>query len=285
LDFSKIEVGRMDLESVSFRVSEIFADIEKTFTLMASKKGVGISFVHENKSDLFVGDPSRLWQILNNLIGNAVKFTAKGSIEVRTVSVYESDTMAKLRFEVRDSGVGIPVDKQAQIFQPFRQADSSSSRRFGGSGLGLSISKKLVEMMGGSIAFESEPSVGSRFWVELELQRLNDDTSLKPMGDLSGESKKFEGHILVAEDNEVNQLVVRKLLEYMGYKCTAVSNGREVLDMLSKDQFDLILMDCQMPDLMAGMDDYLSKPIVKELLLKKIRQWQRSSSLSAERKA
>ena len=262
LDFSKIESGKVELESIAFDLPETMNDICKPFQHMAKTKNVGLAVkMHSLKHEIFLGDTGKIRQILNNLIGNALKFTSEGGVSLQVSIIEDSAQSCKVRFEVHDSGVGIPKDAHEKMFLAFTQADSSITRKFGGSGLGLSISKKLVELLGGQIGLESEPYEGSVFWFTLDLKKA--DRSLLPREiehPASEADRALSGtRILLAEDNVMNQKVAKKQLEKLGCYVDAVGNGAEAIDMLQSFPNDLVLMDCQMPE----MDGYEATSLIR----------------------
>jgi CheY-like chemotaxis protein len=193
------------------------------------------------------GDPARIQQVLFNLIGNAIKFTDEGEVTVALVGCRSVGASAiELKFEVADTGIGMDARTIARLFQPFAQADSSTSRRFGGTGLGLSICRRLVEMMEGEIGVESELGVGTRFWFTLRLDRAARPLDPKPIvPPLISNSRHLR--ILVADDNEVNSMIICAGLEKLGHRVKAVENGRKAVDAVATNDFDLVLMDMQMP--------------------------------------
>ena len=195
----------------------------------------------------------RLRQILMNLVGNAIKFTDKGKVEVR-VEVAQSirRKMGRVRFFVRDTGIGIPVEARARLFHPFTQAESDTSRRFGGTGLGLAICRRIVELMGGEIGVASVPGEGSTFWFEVHLERVEEATEKSIESPLEAAdpldlSPLAGTRLLLAEDNPVNQMVALHQLQDLGFEVEAVGDGAEALEALEQRSFDLVLMDCQMP--------------------------------------
>jgi signal transduction histidine kinase len=301
LDFSKIEAGKLELDPVDFDLQALLDQMMKSFSLTAGQKGIKLICRLHDAPGMVVGDPTRLRQVLTNLLGNALKFTAAGEIVVEAqVASQDGDAMA-VHFSVRDTGIGISVEQQRKIFEPFVQADSSTTRRYGGTGLGLTVSMRLVEMMGGRVWVESESGHGSCFHFTA---RLGVSEKL-PLTEAAAEGQPGEGRaesirrILVAEDNPVNQVVAARLLERRGHRVTVVANGREAVAAVERERFDLVLMDVQMPEMdgfeatakirqaetgtgrhllifamtaramkgdeeycrMAGMDGYLSKPI------------------------
>ena len=250
LDFSKIEARKLELEAVDFDVRECVGEATKTLASGAYQKGIELAFdVAPNVPQAVSGDPNRLRQVLLNLIGNAVKFTARGEITVRVEAEGGTGDHTTLHFHVSDTGIGIPLAKQALIFEAFAQADSSSTRHFGGTGLGLSISEKLVKMMGGRIWVESEPGQGSKFHFTILFSRAAarmDEPSLSIERD---ELRNLP--VLVVDDNGTNRFIFGRILDSWGMKATLASSGQDALSILNREQsFALILLDYHMP----GMD-------------------------------
>jgi len=309
LDLSKIEAGKMDIENIPFALRETLSALLRPIEIRAASRSLKVTFsVDDDVPDVVIGDPGRLRQILTNLAGNSVKFTETGgvSVHVQTQSIDPERLLA--RFSVRDTGIGIPLDKQAAIFEAFSQAERSTARKYGGTGLGLSISARLAELMGTRIELESEPGKGSTFSFTI---------ALGMGGSASGEAAAShpapviipEGlRILVAEDNPINQTLAVRMLEKYKHRVTLANNGVEALLILEHQTFDLVLMDVQMPEmdgvsateairakehpggarlpivamtacalkgdearfLKAGMDAYISKPIHLPELLRAI---------------
>ena len=251
LDFSKIEARKLELVSVNFDLRDCVGEATKTLGSGAYQKGLEIAFdVAPNVPDVVSGDPIRLRQVLLNLIGNAVKFTAKGEITVRVESEAETNGQTTLHFQVIDTGMGIPKAKQALIFEAFAQADGSSTRHFGGTGLGLSISEKLVKMMGGRIWVESEPGVGSTFHFTVRLGRAHEPLD-KPGPSIEQQEELRGLRVLVVDDNRTNQFIFGRILDNWGMRATVAGGGQEALGILNTQRaFDLILLDYHMP----GMD-------------------------------
>jgi signal transduction histidine kinase/CheY-like chemotaxis protein len=308
LDFSKIEAGRLEVDPVVFNLPESLGDAARTLALRAHEKGLELTCeVRPDVPPMVIGDPMRLRQIVVNLLGNAVKFTRSGEVALTAdVEAMEGDH-AILHFRVRDTGVGIAPDKQKAIFEAFTQADSSITRLFGGTGLGLTIASRLVGMLGGRIWVDSEPGRGScfhftaRFGVAAQPARTTPAVAdrVGHPGAACTEPRSRKLNILVAEDNATNQQLLRRILEKRGHVAVVAADGREALAALAGRDFDLVLMDVQMPDmdgfqataairererttgrrqkiialtahamkgdeercLAAGMDGYLSKPI------------------------
>jgi signal transduction histidine kinase/CheY-like chemotaxis protein len=256
LDFSKIEAGRMELDPVLISVAALVEQTVRPMEVIAARTGVELRrTILDNVPGVLIGDPVRLRQVLLNLVSNAIKFTKIGSIEV-CVSLEGTNDLkeAVLRFTVKDSGIGITAKQQQVIFEPFRQADGSTTRNYGGIGLGLSISKRLVELMGGEIGVISRPGEGSTFWFTARLGLAPATEPQKPVPAnlvpaLSPSSLSRPLTILVAEDNLVNQRVVRKLLEKRGHMVALAETGVVALEKAAKVQFDVILMDVQMPEM------------------------------------
>jgi len=307
LDFAKIEADKLTLEAVPFHLPSMLAEAVDLLRLRAQSKGIALDLTLDGElPDWCLGDPGRLRQVVINLVGNAVKFTDQGRVEVRA----ESASDDHVRITVRDTGVGIPETVHERLFTPFSQADSSTSRRFGGSGLGLAISKRILELMGGEIGLASQPGEGSAFWFTVALQRTQAPAAATL--EESSASLQWSNRILVAEDNPVNQLVVLEQLKSLGFAATAVSNGVEAMAVLetAETPFDLVLMDCQMPELdgyettrrmrarngerwqipvvaltahamqgdrekclAAGMNDYIAKPFRVDSLRRVLHRW------------
>lgn len=325
LDFSKLEAGEMHLEQVNFDLHQC---IEEVFGLLASQveaKGLQLSHQLDRKvPQLLQGDPGRLRQILLNLVGNAIKFTHQGSVQLRTEFKAETDSTVTVYFSVIDTGIGIAQAEVIKLFRSFSQVDASTSRQYGGTGLGLAICKQLVVLMGGEIGVESEVNRGSNFWFQIAFRKASKEIETLQRSSLPeiALSLKEPGSIhplkiLVAEDNLINQTVTLNQLQMLGYSADFVSNGKEALDLLQHQDYDLVLMDCQMPVmdgytttqelrryegdrrhtivialtanamladrekcLASGMDDYLSKPIQQEDLARAIYHWTHNPSLT-----
>ncbi|MGM0638106.1 MAG: ATP-binding protein [Pseudomonadota bacterium] len=302
LDFSKIEAGRLELEQRALALDELIDGVVALLAPRASARGVALlTRVDPHLPARVLADPGRLRQVLINLVSNAVKFTQQGEIRLEV----GPERGGRLRFEVVDTGCGIAPDQLSRIFEPFRQGDASTARRFGGTGLGLAICRRLVEAMGGRIEVASEPGVGSRFWFVLPLMAAEgpDPVALPAARDLR-RVDLHSTHLLVVEDNPINQQVAKAMLERLGCRVTIAGSGAAALQLAAANGFDLIFMDIQMPDmdglevtrrlrarngwaadvpivamtaggpggeqarcLAAGMNGYLIKPLRQELLL------------------
>ena len=294
------------LESKPVDLDRLVGECRGLFEPLAMEKGIALAIRPDSGLPRIVGDEARLRQVLVNLLGNAFKFTSEGRIELETQQL-DSDPPT-LRFEVADSGIGSPQEALESLFDPFTQADASSSRQRSGSGLGLAICRRLVEAMGGQIGVDSEVGRGSRFWVEIPIEISDDPTppatptqSFEPLG----------GQVLLVEDNPVNRHVAVAMLEKLGIQATVAEDGRQALELFEPGRFDVILMDCQMPELdgyaatreirrlevsgeppipilaltadaqeenrrrclEAGMDDYLPKPLRIEVLHSHLARW------------
>ena len=245
LDFSKIEAGRLELENVPFRLSRIVDEVAALLALRARAKGLELTALVDGNLPAVRGDSGRLRQVLINLVGNAVKFTERG--QVTAVARLESRASGKavVRFEVRDTGIGIPADVRPRLFQTFVQGDASTTRRYGGTGLGLAISRQLVQMMGGEIGVESEPGRGSIFWFTVVLDEQEPGRQNVPGAVLQGM------RVLVVDDNAINRAVLREYARGWGCRTEEVAGGREALDRLraaAADPFRLVLLDIRMPE-------------------------------------
>ncbi len=322
LDFSKIEAGQVTLENIPFDLAEMTQSTLRLLEPLASKKGIVCGLSIADDVPTFVNsDPARLRQIITNLIGNAIKFTAAGSVRLSLSCDRTADDMHVLRFNIDDTGIGIKPEHISKIFNKFTQADETTTRRFGGTGLGLTICKLLAEKMGGNIGVESTMDKGSRFWFTVPLglvsaaqaQHLSTAARREQM---VGQTQILSGfsnsRILVIDDHPINLLFARKLLQKFG--CAAVDtvdNGKEALLLLAAGRYDMVITDCQMPEmdgyevsrtirargkpgerripiiamtanamvgdrekcLEAGMDDYVSKPISEDRLYRVLTQW------------
>jgi signal transduction histidine kinase/NO-binding membrane sensor protein with MHYT domain len=247
LDLSKVQSGKLDLNVAPFDIGDLALTIVHAFQGAAAVKGVElVADIDQAIPKIWLGDELRLRQVLSNLIGNAIKFTASGSVRLET----EGDETG-LRFRVRDTGIGIDEKHHRSLFDKFSQADASTSRRYGGTGLGLAISRDLVEQMGGRIDVSSQPGIGSCFTVTLPLTAgaIDSNTDQPTAPDQQPAAPSAELRILAAEDNPTNQLVLRSLLAPLGVELTLVANGREAVDAFCNQRFDIILMDIQMPEM------------------------------------
>ncbi len=313
LDFSKIEAGKLTLEEIPFDLRELVEQTVKSLRVDAQSKGLTVNWkVDPAVPARLTGDPTRLRQILNNLVSNAIKFTERGQVDVEIKLVSATDGEVFLHIAVRDTGIGIPPEKMETIFEPFTQADGSTTRRFGGTGLGLSIASRLARMMGGRIWVESEVGKGSTFHVALRFAVAQPHAGQPAATEVeAGSHPRTALRILLAEDNPINQKVIVKILEVEGHQVTVASDGNEAVELAGREAFDLILMDVQMPTmsgleaarlirerehvtgghipivaltasamkgdrercLEAGMDDYLSKPVRPDALLELISRY------------
>jgi signal transduction histidine kinase/CheY-like chemotaxis protein/ligand-binding sensor domain-containing protein len=257
LDFSKIEAGKLVLESVDFNLQELVGNLVKMFKIKAHEKGIEITYQYDDGLPAFVkGDPVRLGQIITNLAGNSIKFTEKGFVEVSIKSAPANG----FHFSIKDTGIGIEATKIYDIFGSFTQANSETTRKFGGTGLGLTITKKLIHLMGGEIAVESKIGFGSEFSFTLNLPE-----GTPPVTVLKNAAEEIDlskgKHILLVEDNKVNQLVAVNFLKKWGMKTTIAQNGKEAVQLIKDKSFDLVLMDLQMPE----MDGYEATRLIRAM--------------------
>jgi PAS domain S-box-containing protein len=260
LDFSKIETGKLTFQILNFDLIEAVEGTLDMLTERAQLKEIKlVGTILPRTPTRLRGDPGRLRQILTNLIGNAIKFTETGEVVVRVSKERETETYAVLRFEVQDTGIGISPEAQPRLFQPFSQADGSLTRKYGGTGLGLAISKQLVEMMQGQIGVQSRQGRGSTFWFTAQLEKqastlLGPSTTPRTLARalIAPSLRSQQIRVLIAEDNTVNQRVTVGQLKKLGYSADVVPDGLAVLRALDRTHYDIILMDCQMPE----MDGY-----------------------------
>ena len=256
LDLSKVEAGKLELESIVFAADSIVGDIDALFAESANAKGLQLKSVWQGPAGLcYLGDPYRLHQMLTNLISNAIKFTASGFVRISACEIERQSQHAVLLFSVSDSGIGITPEQQARLFEPFSQANSSTTRQFGGTGLGLSIVLQLAKLMGGEVGIDSEPGQGSRFWfrvrVLLRAQVSRQITAAAvPVGDLTGT-------VLIVDDNPENRMLIVAMLDVLdcsGLAVAVVEDGQQALDyIIQGDAPDLVFMDVQMP-VMGGLE-------------------------------
>ncbi len=265
LDFSKIEAGKMDLEIVPFKPEEIVSEVVQTISFYSRVKRIDIEYdIDKDVPESLLGDPTRLKQLLLNFGSNAVKFTEEGSVSIHVSLLEKSGDEFTIKFSVKDTGLGIPEDKLDGIFDPFEQADTSTTRKFGGTGLGLAICKQLAELMKGSVGLKSKPGEGSTFWFEVPLKQEQTEqrNREKPENNFgnNGESPLSGMKILVAEDDKMNQLVVQKFLDREGLTVDVVETGVEAIKAVENTDYDAILMDVQMPE----MDGYEATKLIRE---------------------
>ena len=267
LDLSKIEAGKLELERLPYDPELLSRDCLGILDQTARAKGLSLALVIDTPlPERLWGDPTRIRQMLLNLLSNAVKFTSQGGVTLILRSGLEEQGRRVLTYLVEDSGIGIPEARIDQIFESFTQADSSTTRRFGGTGLGLAITRELARLMGGSLGVENREQGGARFWFTLPLEpaQVEAQASEPDLSILRAERGPFTApgpRILLVEDNAVNSLVARQLLERMlGCRVVSVGNGKEAMDQLAASEFDLVLMDCQMP----VMDGYTATRLIRE---------------------
>ena len=313
LDFSKLEAKKIILENIHFDLHETMNSIHQLFRDQCRVKSLGcIVNIDKNLSKYFIGDPLRIKQILLNLISNSIKFTHQGKISINLQQTAFDNEIAHIKFSVTDTGIGIDQANQHQLFECFHQVDTSTTRKFGGTGLGLSICKQLVELMQGSISVESQIDNGSEFSFTIPLQfSFNTEARLQTKKQSPTVINK-QAKILLVEDDKVNQMVAQKLLQSLGLPTDIAENGQEAIQLLQNKEYELVFMDMQMPKmggleatrlirqknsgvinpdvtiiamtanamesdrhlcLQAGMNDYLSKPVSKEALIKKLDIW------------
>jgi two-component system, sensor histidine kinase and response regulator len=258
LDLSKIDAGKIELEALDFDLDAVLARSCSLVAGPAHAKGLELRVDSGGLPTHVRGDPTRLSQVLVNLLGNAVKFTERGSVQLRGTLLERDDAGLTLRFEVRDTGIGIDAERTARLFDAFEQSDSSTTRRFGGTGLGLAVTRQLVELMGGTVGVESTPGVGSTFWVTVRVQPVlpaahdSAPAHAQAPGAASAQ-RRFDARVLLAEDNLINQEVARELLRSAGCEVDVADNGQRAVEMARTGGYDLILMDVQMP-LLDGIE-------------------------------
>ncbi len=258
LDFAKIEAGRIELEAVDFTPEKVVRDVENILALKAREKRIGLRHeIDPSAVRTFSGDMGRLRQVLLNLASNAVKFTDQGEVVISLCGVRETDAEATLRFAVRDTGIGVPPGRMEALFEPFSQGDVSINRRYGGTGLGLTISKRIVEMMGGEIGVRSELGGGSTFWFTAVLKKGVDRCPSADAPPAASQPSPWKDdrplRILLAEDNVFNQKIIQIILNNLGIASDLATDGAEAVRMVEENRYDLVLMDIQMP-VMDGIE-------------------------------
>jgi PAS domain S-box-containing protein len=266
LDFSKIEAGKLELQPVVFRLRDLAKEVRDLFSVKAQKKSIAMTLhIDDSVPDSLEGDSVRLRQVLINLKGNAIKFTEHGEVSLQVRLQEESADNVLLRFEVSDTGTGIAPDAQRKIFDAFSQVDGSMARRHEGTGLGLAISKQLVEMMDGELGVESEPAKGSLFWFTVRLKRWHETERHRhdaegPIEAPGSSLVSRQLRVLLAEDNPVNQEVGRLILEGLDCLVEVVDDGRLAVEEVFSEEYDLVFMDCQMPD----VDGYEATRMIRQ---------------------
>lgn len=312
LDLSKIEAGKMTIESIPMHPGQILQDVKDLLDVAARNKHIALDLeISTDLPDKVLGDPVRTHQVLLNLVGNAVKFTDQGSVKVRAYTESKDDLRSTLRFEVIDTGIGIGDEERRLLFLPFTQADMSTTRTYGGTGLGLTISKRLVELMGGQIGYHTEKAKGSTFWFSVPFKTISADDTVVPLEAGGGTGLEKVQTVLVVEDNQMMQTVVAKQLSSLGVNFRLCGTAEIALEEVAKSEFGMILMDCHLPHMdgfeatriirqgeqtsgkhvpivamtagamkgdpekciSAGMDDYLAKPYTLDQLREMLFKW------------
>jgi signal transduction histidine kinase/CheY-like chemotaxis protein len=248
LDFSKLTAGKLIIEYVPISIQQLITDISVVFQSEAQLKGINLTFkVEDNVKPSLIGDPTRITQVMNNLTNNAIKFTVLGEVNIAVVISQQTETMQTLEFRISDTGIGITNVNKEGIFSAFTQTDDSTTRRFGGTGLGLNIAKDLVEKMGGQIWVNSVEHKGSQFFFTLSL-RVSAEQPINKKA-VQHRRTQFTGNVLVAEDNEINQVVAQQILHSYGLKVDLASDGQQCIDALEHAHYDLVFMDLHMPNI------------------------------------
>ena len=311
LDFSKIQSGKFSFENIELHLSQLISTLTELMLPKSMEKNIRLSTkIDKNIPDNLIGDPTRLNQVLLNLVGNAIKFTEKGEVKIRVELLSETDEEVELKFSVVDTGIGIEEKKQETIFEEFTQERNETTRKYGGTGLGLTIAKQLVELQGGKISVKSKVGEGSTFIFNLRFKKnLNGNHSTRHKRNGTEIEKQVEGlHVLLVEDNLLNQILAKKVLTDWKWNVELAENGLIALEKLGQHDFDVILMDIQLPEMDgyeatrqirhsfpypksatpiiamtahalsgeaekcydAGMNDYISKPFDPKMLYAKV---------------
>jgi len=314
LDLSKIEAGKLSFENIAFDLNQIIKDIVILHSLKAEQQGIALlQQIDEELPPRIMGDPTRLRQVIVNLVSNAMKFTRQGEVRIIVEVLDKNDDEVTLKVTVSDTGIGIPQQAQDTLFNAFTQADGSTTRKYGGTGLGLAIVSQLVEMMDGSLGLDSVEGEGASFWFTASFAYAEEPQQAEADKQQAAEPGQLTAKILLAEDNPINQMVAQKMLEKLGLKAEVANNGAEAVKLLAETAYDLVLMDCQMPEkdgfdatreirqqdiralndeplpviamtanvmsgdrercLEVGMDDYIGKPVQMDKLEEVLRKW------------
>jgi CheY-like chemotaxis protein/two-component sensor histidine kinase len=257
LDLSKVESGKVDLNPVNFRLRTMIKNSLSPLELKAQERGIAVRCdIDEDIPDLLFGDDVRIRQVLVNLVGNAVKFTeAPGQVQINLSLKSIDDQSVKLSFLVSDNGVGISPEKLDRIFEPFIQADGSTTRKYGGTGLGLSICKHLVSLMGGELRASSQVGVGTEFHFAIKLMRGIEESVATTISSINSNFELAGARVLLVEDNTINQMLANRLLQKIGCMVTTAEDGSKAVEKISSAhaEFDIVFMDCQMP-ILSGFD-------------------------------
>ena len=314
LDFSKIEAGKIEFEEVVFSVRELISNIKHATVQKAQEKGIHLKLmIDDDLPEVVVGDPVRLGQIITNLVSNGIKFTDKGKVTICATLISTNQQTTTINFEIKDTGIGIPEDKREAIFESFTQASSDTTRKYGGTGLGLTITRRLLELQGSEIHLNSKEGEGSVFSFDLTFRSSN-----KPISKSKAHHRMFKEslkgtRILIAEDNQINVVLAKEFLRQWEVESDVAENGAIALQLIKTNDYDLVLMDLQMPEMdgyetteeirkiekyrdlpiialtasamlniqdkafVVGMNDYISKPFNPDELYSKIKQYCRIS--------
>ena len=261
LEINKIDSKKAEIENINFNLKQLLENIQSSLKELASQNNNDFSLdIDPNIPDYLIGDPTKLSQILLNLINNALKFTHDGAVIVNSKLVGMKNHQASIYFEVKDSGIGIPEDKLETVFDSFSQGSVGINRKYGGTGLGLTIVKKLVSILGGEIKLESVVNQGSTFSFELPFKKGKKPLKVDKRPTKSNDSKLAGKKLLVVEDNKINQMISKKMLENKGILCELIDNGEEAIETCKNHQFDMILMDVHLP----GINGTIATKTIRE---------------------